>query len=117
MTFEARNIINTEHDDDENIVERYIKRCFVTKRVLNEGYKVGYMYREESDEERDSGWRITSNTESDEYMDDSNNIAYVSLGAVLSRDDSIIEFLDHPEGSAFIRDAKTGVLSRVANGG
>lgn len=116
VQFEACHIINTEHDDNDNIVERYIKRCFVTKRVLNEGYKVGYMYREAPDEERDSGWRITSNTESDEYMDDSDNIAYVSLGAVLSKDDSIIELLDQPEGSAFIRDAKTGALSRVENG-
>jgi hypothetical protein len=85
--------------------------------VLDEGCKVGYLYREAPDEERDSGWRITSNTESDEYMEDSNNIAYVSLGAVLSRDDSIIELLDHPEDSAFVRDAKTGLFSLVARGG
>jgi hypothetical protein len=117
VEFEACHIINTEHDDDDNIVERYIKRCFVTKRVLDEGCKVGYLYREAPDEERDSGWRITSNTESDEYMEDSNNIAYVSLGAVLSRDDSIIELLDHPEDSAFVRDAKTGLFSLVARGG
>lgn len=117
LEFEACHIINTEHDDGDNIVERYIKRCFVTKRVLDEGYKVGYLYREEPDEERDSGWRIMSNTESEEYMDDSNNLAYVSLGAVLSRDDSFIELLDEPEGSAFARDTWTGAFSRVANDG
>lgn len=117
VEFGACHIINTEHDDDDNIVERYIKRCFVTKRVLDEGHKVGYLYRDAPDEERDSGWRITSNTESDEYMEDSNNIAYVSLGAVLSRDDSFIELLDQPEGSAFIRDTETGAFSRVANSG
>lgn len=117
VEFEACHIINTEHDDDDNIVERYIKRCFVTKRVLDEGYKIGYLYREAPDEERDSGWRITSNTESDEYMEDSNNVAYVSLGAVLSRDDSVIELLVHPEGSAFVRDPKTGIFFSVANGG
>ena len=83
--------------------------------MLNEGYKVGYLYREEPDEERDSGWRITSNTESDEYMDDSNNVADVSLGAVLSRDDSFIDLLDQPTGSAFIRDAQSEAFSRVAN--
>jgi hypothetical protein len=116
VQFEACHIINTEHDDDDNIVERYIKRCFVSKRVLNEGYKVGYLYREEPDEERDSGWRITSNTESDEYMDDPGNVAYVSLGAVLSKDDAFIDLLDHPAGSAFIRDVQTGIFSPVANG-
>jgi hypothetical protein len=108
LTFEARHIINTAHDNDDNIVERYIKRCFVTKRVLYEGYPVGYLYREEPDEEKDSGWRITSNTESDEYMDDIENIAYVSLGAVLSKDDSFVDLLEQPSGSAFARNKQTG---------
>ena len=108
VEFEACHIINTEHDDDNNVVERYIKRCFVTKRVLNEGYKVGYLYREEPDEDKDSGCRITSNTESDEYMDDAQNVAYVSLGAVLSRDDSFVGLLEQPAGSAFIRDESSG---------
>jgi hypothetical protein len=108
VEFEACHIINTEHDDNNNVVERYIKRCFVTKRVLNEGLKVGYLYREEPDEEKDSGWRITSNTESEEYMDDSQNVAYVSLGAVLSRDDSFVGLLEQPVGSAFIRDEGSG---------
>jgi hypothetical protein len=108
LEFEACHIINTEHDDNDNLVELYIKRCFVTKRVLDEGFSVGYLYREEPDREDDSGWRVTSNTESDEYMDDSANIAYVSLGAVLSRDDSFVDLLDHPAGSAFVRDIETG---------
>lgn len=106
VEFESCHIINTEHDDD--IVERYIKRCFVTKRVLNEGHKVGYLYREQPDDEKDSGWRITSNTENDEYMDDPGNVAYVSLGAVLSKDDSFVSLLGLPAGSAFIRDRSTG---------
>lgn len=117
VDFDASHIINTEHDDDNNIVERYIKRCFVTKRVLNEGQRVGYLYREEPEEERDSGWRITSNTESGEYMDDADNLAYVSLGAVLSRDDSFIELLDKPAGSAFARNAETGQFVPVVDDG
>jgi hypothetical protein len=108
ISFSACHIINTEHDDDDNLVERYIKRCFVTNRVLNDGVRAGYLYREEPDEEKDSGWRITANDESDEYMDDSNNCAYVSLGAVLTKDDSFIHLLDSPIGSAFVRDNETG---------
>jgi len=108
IDFEDCHVINTEHDDHDNIVERYIKRCFVTKRVLHEGYKVGYLYREEPDEDRDSGWRITSDTESQEYMDVAQNHEYVSLGAVLSRDDSFVTLLDAPAGSAFARDSATG---------
>lgn len=108
IEFRSCHIINTEHDDNENLVERYIKRCYVTNRVLRDGAKVGYLYREAPDREDDSGWRITANDESDEYMDDASNCAYVSLGAVLSNDDSFIALLDYPEGSAFVREASSG---------
>lgn len=102
--FRPCNVIATEHDEHDNMVERYIKRCFVTKRVLEDGLKVGYLYREEPDEERDSGWRITANDESDEYMSDSDNIAFVSLGLVLNKDDSFRDLLSAPNGSAFVRN-------------
>jgi len=110
VEFEACHIINTEHDDEDNdsLVERYRKRCFVTKRVLYDGQLVGYLYREEPDEEDDSGWRLTANDESDEYMEDSKNIAYVSLGAVLRTDASFLELLESPVGSAFFRNGGTG---------
>lgn len=108
IQFKACHIINTEHDDGDNLVERYIKRCYVTNRLLQDGCRAGYLYREDPDREDDSGWRITANDESDDYMSDPDNIAYVSLGAVLSRDDSFRELLDEPAGSAFIRDQATG---------
>jgi hypothetical protein len=114
IEFKACHIINTDHDDDDNLVERYIKRCYVTNRVLQDGCRVGYLYREDPDREDDSGWRITANDESDEYMDESENIAYVSLGAVLSKDDSFRALLDAPTGSAFIRDQSTGQFASAA---
>jgi len=46
--------------------------------------------------------------ETDEYMTDSNNISFVSLGAVLSKDDSVLHLLDEGEGSAFKRDETSG---------
>jgi len=107
VIFDSSNIINTEHDNDDNLVERYIKRCFVTNRILKDGARVGYLYREEPDNEKDSGWRFTANDESDEYMDDSENIAFVSIGAVLSKDDAFIHLLDSPVGSSFAFDSRT----------
>jgi hypothetical protein len=115
ITFDASHIINTEHDDDDNLVGRYAKRCFVTNRVLREGAKVGYLYREEPDEERDSGWRFTANDESDEYMANVDKIAYVSLGLVLSHDDSFIGLLGAPSGSSFARDLKTAEFLPIRN--
>jgi hypothetical protein len=108
IEFESCHIISTEHEDNDNIVEKYIKRCFVTNRVLYDGEPVGYFYREEPDREDDSGWRFMVNDETEEYMDNADNTAYVSLGAVLSEDDSFIGFLDFPPGAAFERDAESG---------
>jgi len=108
ICFRPCHVISTEHDDQDNLVERYAKRCFVTRRVLDEGRPVAYLYREDPDDEDDSGWRITAGDESDAYMEDSANVAYVSLGAVLSRDDSFRGLLEVPAGSAFSRNPQTG---------
>ena len=107
VAFEARHIINTQHDDDDNLVNRYAGLCFVTKRVLEDGAPVGYLYREEPDNGDDSGWRFTANDESDDYINDSANVALVSLGAVLSVDDRFIALLDAPAGSAYAFDHST----------
>lgn len=115
VEFESCHIIATEHDDNDNLVEKYIKRCFVTNHVLREGKQAGYLYREEPDNEEDSGWRITANDESNEYMEDSKNCAYVSLGAVLNQDNSFVELLESPVGSAFFRDPESGHFVPCAN--
>lgn len=107
VAFTARHIINTQHDDDDNLVNRYAGLCFVTKRVLEDGAPVGYLYREEPDNGDDSGWRFTANDESDDYINDSANVALVSLGAVLSVDDRCIALLDAPAGAAFAFDHNT----------
>ena len=112
IEFEPCHVINTEHDDNENLVDRYIKRCFVTNRVLRDGQRVGYLYREDPDEEKDSGWRLTANDESEEYMENSDNLAYVSLGAVLSKDDTFRHLLESPVGAAFVRDEESGEFIR-----
>ncbi len=110
VVFAPCHVINTQLDDDDNLVERYIQRCFVTARVLDDGVRVGYLYRETPDDEEDSGWRIMAGDESDDYMDESKNLAFVSLGAVLSRDDAFRDLLDAPVGSAFARNAETGAF-------
>lgn len=102
IDFDASHIINTPYDDDDNLVERHIKRCYVTHRVLRDGAKVGYLYREAPDNDDDSGWRFTANDESDDYMNTAGNFAFVSVGLVLSKDDAFIHLLDAPEGSAFV---------------
>lgn len=101
------HIIDTDIDDPvPSITDKYIKRCFVTNNVLYEGRQVGYLYREEPDYDDDSGWRFTAGDETDEYMEDSDNSSYVSLGAVLREDDGCLALLDREAGVAFAKDEK-----------
>ena len=107
IEFSECHIIDTDLDDPvPSITEKYIMRCFVTHNILYEGQPVGYLYREEPDYDDDSGWRFTAGDETDEYMEDSNNSSYVSLGAVLREDDSIIPLLEREAGVAFVKDEK-----------
>ncbi|MCG7584855.1 DUF2185 domain-containing protein [Photobacterium sp. OFAV2-7] len=105
VEFQACHIIDIDLDDPvPSITDKYIKRCFVTNNILYEGKPVGYLYREEPDYDDDSGWRITTGTETDEYMDDPENTSYVSLGVVLREDDSFIALLEYKAGVAFAKD-------------
>jgi hypothetical protein len=111
VEFEERHIVDTDLDDPiPSITKKHIKCCFVTNRILYNGEKIGYFYREEPDQEDDSGWRFLVGDETDEYMDDSENISYVSLGAVLREDDSVVEFLESPVNTYFGRDEKWGFI-------
>lgn len=115
VAFDASHIINTEHDDSNNLVRRYVKRCFVTHRILRDDAPVGCLYREEPECDDDSGWRFIAGDETDEYMCDGDNSSYVSIGAVLSHDDSFIDLLDAPVGAHFERDPETGAFEPCAD--
>ena len=105
IEFSEIHIVDTDLDDPiPAISEKYIKRCFVKNNILDEGEAIGYLYREEPDAEDDSGWRFTTGSETDEYMNNSENSSYVSLGAVLREDDSVVHLLEHTSGIAFAKD-------------
>lgn len=121
VEFRDIHIIDTEHEDkgeSQALVSKYLVRCFVTNAILDDGARIGLLYREEPDNEdlaeedqwkRDSGWRFMSGDETDEYMNDNGNHAYVSIGAVLRcGDDSFVHLLDAPVGTGFKRDPETG---------
>jgi hypothetical protein len=108
VAFDASHIVSCAHDVADPQLLSYARQCYVTRRLLNDGQRVGYLYREAPDAPNDSGWRFTANDESEAYMADPNNSARVSLGVLLSHDNSCLGLLDADEGSAFARDDQTG---------
>jgi len=82
--------------------------CFATDRITVDGCRVGYMYREEPDEEMDSGWRFFAGDESQEYVDDGKNVDLYSVNTIVNYDPEIIPFLNAPIGAAYERDEEDG---------
>jgi hypothetical protein len=87
--------------------------CFAPDSITVEGSKVGFMYRQSPDNDTDSGWRFMRGDESQECMDNSDNIGFYDLNTIANYDPEIIAFLDAPVGSAFARDRGTGEFVEV----
>lgn len=91
------------HKDDIKDIARGYGACFVTDKIMVEGRKVGYMYREEPDNEIDSGWRFMAGDESTEYMDNHLNMGVYDINTLANYDPEVIAYLDSPIGSEFSR--------------
>jgi hypothetical protein len=102
IVFQPRHVIDASIPDPvPDPTLKWQPRCFVTNRILREGAKVGYFYREAPDNSEDSGWRFMSGDETQTYMEDASNSQFVSLGAVLRHDDRMVTLLDLAAPIAF----------------
>lgn len=78
--------------------------CLASDRITRDGFKVGYMYREEPDTSfPDSGWRFMSGDEDERYMNKADNFNAFRLNTVCNYDRDIISHLHSAVGAAFIR--------------
>lgn len=79
--------------------------CLVSNLISLEGKKVGYMYREEleEDSENDSGWRFLAGTEDQEYVDNEANSKVYEVETIADFDPAIIPYLNFPFGSELER--------------
>ncbi len=79
--------------------------CYVSKKITDEGWKVGYMVREEPQREGDSGWSFMAGNEDDAFLEDYNNIKLLSIGAMCQLNPEIYAHIDKPVGTKLIRVA------------
>lgn len=80
-----------------------IGSCFATDHVTVDGLIVGYMYRENPEDDFDSGWRFFSWLESQEYVDDPNNAMIYNVNTIANYDRAIIPYLTMPYGTELER--------------
>ena len=85
--------------------------CIATDEITVNGNRVGFMYRENPDNESDSGWRFFSGLESQEYIDEPNNLEIYDVNTIANYDPEIIGYLSAPIGSAFGRAESGGFIA------
>ncbi len=88
--------------------------CIATDLITVEGRRVGFMYREDPDHKVDSGWRFFAGTESQEYLDDPDNMTIYDVNTIANYDPDIVSLLDSPCGAAFERDPDSGAFRPAA---
>lgn len=88
-------------------IERLVadtRGCLSTDRIVVDGERVGFLYREEPTQEADSGWRFMVGDETPEYMAQASNVGVYALNTLCNYERSIIELLESPPGTAFARE-------------
>ncbi len=96
-------------------------RCIVSNRIMLEGCKVGYCYREEPVDDRgvwdeeDSGWTFFAGDEDAAYTENESNFGYYRLNTLCNFDPEVQEILDSPFNKAYERDEK-GYWLEVSRG-
>lgn len=78
--------------------------CIASDMITKEGWKVGYMYRDEpSSLYPDSGWRFFKGDEDEEYSQDASCHHIFKLNTMCNYDPDITAYLHLPIGTCLIR--------------
>lgn len=80
--------------------------CYATDKIMLDNKPVGFMYRENPDNEYDSGWRFMAGDETEEYMNNPDNMGIYRLNTLCNYDVDITDFLDSPVGTAYYRNKR-----------
>lgn len=112
--------IDTDSEPDKATIEKFISHksyyeemrmradmmgqvAYASKKLFEEGWKVGYMSRDEAVRERDSGWAFMVGNEDNDYCEDANNIMLVSINEMVQYDSAIWKYITMPVGTGLIR--------------
>lgn len=78
--------------------------AYVSKKIIDDGWKVGYMERFAPHNEMDSGWFFAAGNEEGEYSQHPENLTLAFVGAVRQQlDRDILKYIDMPVGTRLIR--------------
>ena len=104
MEFNEKGFIKIKVDNLIDWKEPNGEGCMVSDKITKEGWKVGYMYREEpSVNNPDSGWRFFKGDEDEEYTSNPDNVHIFALNTICNYDKDIIPYLHSTVGVSYVR--------------
>lgn len=77
--------------------------CYASDMITIDGFPVGFMHREKSEDEDDSGWRFYSGKETDEYVENEHHFMMFDLNYIANYDPAIIPYLKSKKGTELER--------------
>ena len=93
---EFRNLIDWNEPNGDG--------CIASDRITKDGFKVGYMVRNNpNDSMPDSGWWFYTGDEDEKYCNNSKNFNIFSLNTICNYDPDIIKYLHSKIGTEYIR--------------
>ena len=114
------DLIGSDEEPDEALVNGFLKNreyyepsirrkdilgklSVVSKKVTRDGWKVGFMMREEPNDDQDSGWQFFAGDEDNDYLDDYKNLDLCMVNSIAGIDPAIMKYIDSPVGARFVR--------------
>ena len=82
--------------------------AMVSARITSDGAPVGWLYREATDRQDDSGWHVLAGDESQDYLDDPSHAGLVPLRELLQVDPELEALFRTPAPVAYERSAGGG---------
>jgi hypothetical protein len=97
----------------KQLIPANLGACLITDRVMVDGLKIGYMYRAEPHNPRDSGWHLFAGDESQSYVDEPSNLGLYAVNTAANYNPDIIPYLETPAPCAFEKVAGSNKYRRV----
>ena len=105
IIFQTEHICDTEYEDPTSSEwDYYFNAKIIVSNDVLERNEFNFMLRDDPKDEQDSGWSVLSGYEDDEFLNNPDNLQYISIGEILNIDDSILSFIEEQPLCAFERN-------------
>ncbi|PUB08157.1 DUF2185 domain-containing protein [Paenisporosarcina sp. OV554] len=105
IIFQTEHICDTEYEDPTSSEwDYYFNAKIIVSNDVLERNEFNFMLRDNPKDEQDSGWSVLSGYEDDEFLNNPDNLQYISIGEILNIDDSILSFIEAQPLCAYERN-------------